>query len=239
MFKKTLDEKSTFMTSDGDYMVDLTESIFVDVNASDNPLSSFYKVSKDMNMRVDKVSSAIYGNVNYADVIMKYSNIDNPFAIEEGDIIVAPSLNNVYFNIKEISQHSNRGQSSESDTTYELVRNYHKYIDRSKVPSQNGSEANDLNVPSSTDNVINSLSDDSNNYYGDNTMTEPNMANKGKSGISVVNGRIYFGDNVSTSTSNIIDVEGSNDIKSDLVDCAKNGVTLGQFLNATIKNTIK
>ena len=41
-----------------------------------------------------------------------------------------------------------------------------------------------------------------------------------------------------SSTDNMIDVNGSNDTSSNIVDCAKNGVTLGQFLNAAIKNNI-
>ena len=235
MFKKALDEKSIFITPEGDYVVDITESMFLNVTDEMNPLCSFYKVSRDMTMRVDKVSSAIYGSVDYADVIMKYSNIDNPFAIEEGDVITAPSLTNVYFNIKEANQHLNGDDSTDSPTTYDLIKNYHKYIDKSKVPTRNGSESNDLVVPSSANNIINDLSDSNNT----GTMTEPNMANKGKSGVTVVNGRVYFGDNVSASTSDVIDVDGTNDTNSNIVDCAKNGVTLGQFLNATIKNTIK
>lgn len=241
MFKKALDEKSIFVTSEGDYVVDITESMFLNISDSMNPLCSFYKVSKDMTMRVDKVSSAIYGSVDYADVIMKYSNIDNPFAIEEGDVITAPSLSNVYFNIKEANQHPNGAGGQEGSSTYELIKNYHKYIDKSKVPTRNGSEANNLSVPSTANNVINDLSSsNSNSFYGsDGTMTEPNLANRGKSGVTVVNGRVYFGNNVSASTSDVIDVDGTNDTNSNLVDCAKNGVTLGQFLNATIKNTIK
>ena len=64
------------------------------------------------------------------------------------------------------------------------------------------------------------------------------MANKGKSGIQIINGKIYFGPTVTSSTDNMIDVNGSNDTSSNIVDCAKNGVTLGQFLNAAIKNNI-
>ena len=65
------------------------------------------------------------------------------------------------------------------------------------------------------------------------------MANRGQSGIFVSNGKIYFGNGVIANSSDVTDITGSNDVDNELVDCAKNGVTLGQFLNATIKNSIK
>ena len=68
---------------------------------------------------------------------------------------------------------------------------------------------------------------------------EANLANNGESGIKLVNGKIYFGNNVYSDPNDISDVRGSNKVDSDLVDCARNGVTLGQFLDATIRNNAK
>jgi hypothetical protein len=74
---------------------------------------------------------------------------------------------------------------------------------------------------------------------GGESPVEANLANKGQSGIRVANGKIYFGNGVIANSSDVTDVTGSNEVENELVDCAKNGVTLGQFLNATIKNSIK
>ena len=64
---------------------------------------------------------------------------------------------------------------------------------------------------------------------------EANLANNGDPGIYLKNGRIYFGKNVSTSSTNAVDIKGSNTVDNDLVDCAKDGTTLGQFLHSILK----
>lgn len=244
MFSKVLEEKNTYKNSEGVLLKDLTESIFINVNSIGDELCSYYRVSKDMEMRPDKISTSLYGENKYTEIILKYSNIDNPFSLEEGDFIIAPSFSNVYYNVKDLDDHekddsvytAGNANGRDDDSNYKLIENYHKYIDKSKIPSQIGSDQNMVDVPSSASQNTSSenfnLSDSTNGYI------EPNMANKGKSGIQIINGKIYFGPTVTSSTDNMIDVNGSNDTSSNIVDCAKNGVTLGQFLNAAIKNNI-
>ena len=80
-------------------MVNLTDSIF---GVKDSVVTcSFYKVKKNMEMRPDLMSIAAYGEEGYTEMIIKYSQIDNPFAIEEGDIIAVPTLNSVYDDVKD------------------------------------------------------------------------------------------------------------------------------------------
>ena len=54
---------------------------------------------------------------------------------------------------------------------------------------------------------------------------EANISKEGNNGITVKGGKIYFGS---------ID-ESLTSVDSSIVDCAANGVTLGDFLNATIR----
>ena len=79
MFSKVLEEKNTYKNSEGVLLKDLTESIFINVNSMGDELCSYYRVSKDMEMRPDKVSTSLYGENKYTEIILKYSNIDNPF----------------------------------------------------------------------------------------------------------------------------------------------------------------
>jgi hypothetical protein len=298
MFAKTLDSKSTY-TLNGIKLKDITEPIFKNGNSRLTGVMSYYKVSKEMEMRPDKIAYAAHGDMKYAEIILKESGIDNPFAIEFNDELLVPSLNTVYTNIKDLEDFMNSGEyenESSHQTPYDLVANYHKYIDKNKLPKENGSTVSGVNIPSSSSSIdpnllsstfagvtssgkqipgvgnntgvgglangigspsIAGYDANGNPIYGGNdgntpdnvlsgtggnnaqTPVEANMANRGQSGIFVSNGKIYFGNGVIANSSDVTDITGSNDVDNELVDCAKNGVTLGQFLNATIKNSIK
>lgn len=298
MFAKTLDSKSTY-TLNGIKLKDITEPIFKNGNSKLTGVMSYYKVSKEMEMRPDKIAYAAHGDMKYAEIILKESGIDNPFAIEFNDELLVPSLNTVYTNIKDVEDFMNSGEyenESSHQTPYDLVANYHKYIDKNKLPKENGSTVSEVNIPSSSSSIdpnllsstftgvtssgkqIPGVGDNTglsgltngigspsiagydangNPIYGGNdgntpgnvlggtganntqSPVEANMANRGQSGIFVSNGKIYFGNGVIANSSDVTDITGSNEVDNELVDCAKNGVTLGQFLNATIKNSIK
>ena len=71
MFSKVLEEKNTYKNSEGVLLKDLTESIFINVNSMGDELCSYYRVSKDMEMRPDKVSTSLYGENKYTEIILK------------------------------------------------------------------------------------------------------------------------------------------------------------------------
>lgn len=229
MFKYTLDSKDSFTNSDNIEMLDLTESIF-SMSDTGTVLYSYYKATKETNMRPDRISIFACGTDDYTEMIMKYSFIDNPFAIEEGDILAVPSVSSAYNEVNTVKF----DDSSKDKSNYSFVKNYHKYIDKNKVPDAPGSDENNFSVISPSAGAKSSIT----STLGAKSSVEANIANGGKSGIHIMNGRIYFGDTVSVASNNVEDVDGSNKVKSDLVDCAENGVTIGQFLNATIKNSI-
>ena len=296
MFKKSIDSKSTFFR-DGIEMVDLTEPIFKTSDLTYHGILSYYKVSKDMEMRPDKLGYAAYGDISYTEIILKESGIDNPFSIEFNDDLYIPSLNTVYTNIKDSDEFDENPDyvraTSGKETPYDLIANYHKYIDKNKLPKSNGSDIVSVSIPSTNTSIdpnllssaytgvtssgnptmsntgvggnigspigspsIAGFDSQGNPIYSatagegavsnpnitgstGNSPVEANLANKGQSGIRVANGKIYFGNGVIANSSDVTDVVGSNEVENELVDCAKNGVTLGQFLNATIKNSIK
>ncbi len=242
MFKNSIDNKQAYTNNEGIDMIDLTDSIF---GVKDSVVTcSFYKVRKNMEMRPDLMSIAAFGEDTYAEMIVKYSQIDNPFSIEEGDIIAVPTLNSIYDDVKDIYANSTGIE------TYNLVKNYHKYIDKSKVPAKLGAEESTAYVDSvnnkENNSLINTNTPSANTgsipANSNNSSIEPvegNLANNGQSGIFLKNGRLYFGPNVSSKPNDVTDIEGNNIADSELVDCARNDVTIGQFLNATLKNSLK
>ena len=196
MFSRSLDKKKTYIF-DGIEVVDLSESIF-DPKKAMTQICTPYKVSKELEMRPDLVSKYLYGSTDYTEMLLKYSLINNPFSIERGDLIFAASLSNIYNPVKD----------TEMDTTgaFDAVKNYHKYIDKNKVPDKAGS-----------DNVTQKI---------EKSPSEANISKKGDSGLTVKNGKIYFG----AIDEQVVPVDDA------LIECATDGTTLGEFLNATIKN---
>ena len=196
MFSRSLDKKKTYIF-DGIEVVDLSESIF-DPKKAMTQICTPYKVSKELEMRPDLVSKYLYGSTDYTEMLLKYSLINNPFSIERGDLIFAASLSNIYNPVKD----------TEMDTTgaFDAVKNYHKYIDKNKVPDKAGS-----------DNVTQKI---------EKSPAEANISKKGDSGLTVKNGKIYFG----AIDEQLVPVDDA------LIECATDGTTLGEFLNATIKN---
>ena len=200
MFSRSLDKKKTYIF-DGIEVVDLSESIF-DPKKAMTQICTPYKVSKELEMRPDLVSKYLYGSTDYTEMLLKYSLINNPFALEKDDLIYAASLSDIYTPVKE-SEVDNNG-------VFDAIKNYHKYIDKSKVPENPGSDKVSVNIPG----------------VKNDSGSEPNISKTGDTGLTVKNGKIYFGDIDDQITS----------VDSSIVNCATNGTSLGEFLNAALRN---
>ena len=212
MFKKSIDNKKTYNVADDIPVVDLAEGIF-DSKYAMSQICEVYKVPKNMEMRPDLVSKALYGSTDYTEMILKYSLILNPFAMEKDDMIFSPALTSIYKPVKDVLD--------DPTDTFDAVKNYHKYIDKDKVPEKSGSDSVNLNISKNMggDKKI------QNGGNGLNGNMEANISKEGNNGITVKDGKIFFGS---------ID-ESLSSVDSSIVDCATDGVTLGEFLNATIR----
>ena len=216
MFSKTLDSKGRYTVGDGIEVVDLADTIF-NPNVSAKHLYSIYKISKEYDMRPDLVSMALYGTTDYTEMVLKYSMINNPFAIEAGDMVFASSLTSIYNAVKDVEY--------EKTVMFDAIKNYHKYIDKKKVPDSPGSDK--VKDKSSYDPNAGYNGSTTANGLNNNGPVEANITKTGNSGITIKDGKIYFGaveDSVSS-------------VDSSIVDCAVSGVTLGEFLNATLRNS--
>lgn len=199
MFTRTLDSKGTYKIDQGIEVIDLADGIF-DPNKAMTQICSIYKVRKEYEMRPDLISSVLYGTTDYTEMILKYSLINNPFALEKDDLIYGASMSDIYNPVKD----------TEIDNTgvFDAVKNYHKYIDKSKVPEKPGSDKVNISIPSS------------------NKDSEANISKTGNTGLTVKDGKIYFGD---------IDDQITK-VDSSIVNCATNGTSLGEFLNTALRN---
>ena len=175
MFLNSIDKKPFFVRPDGIRVRDLTASMF---NMSSNNYVSYqaYKVPKEFEMRPDLIAGAAYNNTLYAEFILKYNGISNPFTIKEGDLILIPALETM----KVIVSSPNGGTPAGGNT----IRDSYKYIDPLKFPKVNSTFQNRqiAAVP--------------------NGALPPNIAKEGETQIAYRNGRVYFGESVQTCLTN-------------------------------------
>lgn len=175
MFEKVIDNKSLIIDKNDETIIDLTESCFKDkINPNIN--FTLKRVPKNMIMRMDLISLAQYDTDEYTEILLKYNDISNPFTLNFDDIIIIPTFESIAENIQPKVVKNNIAK---------MVRNYHRFIDTTKLPETVGSEVNNVKIKK--------------NY------TEPNMTKEDSKSIVMRNGRIYFGanSNVACSTDGI------------------------------------
>jgi len=176
MFPNSLDKKPLFTRPDGIKVRDLTKSMF---NMDSNNYLSYemYKVPREYEMRPDLISAAVYNNTLYAEYILKFNGISNPFTIKEGDIILIPNLDSA-------DAITSKTQGTEVDGAATL-RNSYKYIDPLKIPKKDDTFANRQIVGGAKEGAL-----------------PPNISETGEKQITYRNGRVYFGESVDTCLEN-------------------------------------
>lgn len=165
MFENVIDKKIEKAKYKDYELLDLTSTIFNE-NKSNDIIFNVYRVPDSMKMRIDLVSIAAYGTDKYSDLLLKYNGISNPFSLDKDDILLIPTLDTIENDLKPIVT------SAEAASK---IRNYHRYIDKGKAPSNIGSQQSTIKI-------------DKNVEY-----KEANLADSGVESITLRNGRIYFG----------------------------------------------
>jgi hypothetical protein len=179
MFLNSLDKKPFFKKDDGNTVRDLTQTMF-DFRANNYTSLNAFKVSRDYVMRPDLISQAVYNNTIYAEYILKYNGISNPFSIQEGDVILIPNLDSAIKN-------TNTTQGTATDNASQRLRDSYKYIDPTKIPK---TDANSVKFEDRNLNKKKTIKDGA---------LPPNIADEGVSQIVERNGRIYFGEGIGES----------------------------------------
>lgn len=173
MFKNTLDSKDTYIDKNGIELVDLGISIFDTKFIYSGITCNIYKGFDGLNMRMDNLSNALYSTEDYTEMLLKYNDIQNPFSVDESSTFIVPSIVDITKNVTQPTYVTRQNQEN-------LVRNYHKYIDKSKLPDTTGSEKNDMSIDSAEPSI---------------QLQEPNITDVGTSAITEIGNRLYFGAN--------------------------------------------
>lgn len=154
---------------DGEDVIDMAQRSIIYKNDKIEVVSTLI-VTKKFQMRPDLISMSAWGSTNDADLLMKYNGVSNPFSIEEGDLFVVPSLeqmrNNLYVPAPETITQEVR--------TKKQLKNIEKkkYNDRKKAAdAKSGTKAPALG-------------------------NSPNIANPGDQEIVYKDGKVIFGPNV-------------------------------------------
>jgi hypothetical protein len=173
MFLNSIDRKPFFSKADGAIIRDLTQTMF-DFNTNNYVSFQAYRVPLEYQMRIDLISQSVYNNTLYAEYILKYNGISNPFSISDGDVILIPNLDSAKENTK------NTGVASGSDAE-NRIRNSYKYLDPTKAPVKDGQV----------------LDFDNRNLQEE--ALPPNISQEGEAQVVYRNGRVYFGENIGNS----------------------------------------
>jgi hypothetical protein len=213
MFLRSIDQKPKFTRPDGIVVRDLTDSMF-NLRNKNYVTYNVYRVPRDYVMRPDLISKVVYNNSLYAEMILKYNGISNPFSINEGDIILIPNLESTQANIK-------KRESKTATSGANTIRNSYKYIDPTKIPKktselQNFDNRNIGNVAETSDQIGTAGLTSAQQVSVGSGALPPNIAEEGSTQITYRNGRVYFGDSTAT--------------------CLKSGSSVSEFLVNVIKS---
>lgn len=87
---KVLRKKPT-ITIDGEDYIDLSVNSFISDDVFDS-IIGFEVVNEDHAMRPDLICLKWYNTTEHLDILLKANNIFNPYSIQEGDILIIPSI---------------------------------------------------------------------------------------------------------------------------------------------------
>jgi hypothetical protein len=166
IISKLLRIKAIFTLKDGTRIMDLISSTFKfnDSNSSLGPVL----VKSEEAMRPDLLAERIYSNHEKWDVILKFNGISNPFSLDEGEILLAPSDNTMGKMIISPRQVPEKGTEPAKANEERLVK--------PKTPKDKKRLAA----------LKNKISE----------VTPPNVNMSGESNVRIVNGRVIFGGNM-------------------------------------------
>jgi hypothetical protein len=157
-------------------MTDLIYSTFSFPDGTDG--AGVVAVSEYENMRPDLMANRLYGDQSKWDAILKYNGISNPFSIQEGDLLYAlpfSSLESVYISPRTIEEREQKQESgSKSQKVSKKDKNRVRNLERKSSKNADG-----VNI-------------------GENGELPPNLSKAGDKSIKVKDGRLIFGEDVTT-----------------------------------------
>ena len=170
---KLLKRKRFFTKENGDQIIDLASST---LNSSklNSTGASYIIVKEDEVMRPDLVCNRVYGDQNRLDALLKFNGISNPFSIDFGDFLIGLPFSSMDSLYKQPDVISEKG-IQKADTTENLFNNPKTDKDRARLDDLK-KKANAAILP-------------------------PNVNQPGSKNVKVKDGRVIFGEDVTSINS--------------------------------------
>jgi len=154
-------------------------------------------VSSDLAMRLDLIAKIYFENSNKLDALMKFNGISNPFSVDEGDIILVPSTEDMKkaFAVK-------TGKDKETNKE-DLIK---KFFDPDRMSKKDKKRLAYLKEKSAQ--LAN----------GSATNLPPNFAEPGSKELQVIDGQVVFGNDVVPQKDNCTDPLSKARAKSKILE---------------------
>jgi hypothetical protein len=236
MFAKSLDNKILKLDPNGNQIVDLTVGTISTNQAISN--YTFRNVPDDYVMRPDLIALSELGSTDYAEYILMFNQIGNPFSIQKDDILMIPEL----IEAQEMTSASaSNGLNSTYDSSIQdlLVKSYWKHAGNR---AENTVDMDSYDKYENTEIPSGNVTEEPEDLDVQGVSTVPYLLDEGGSAIISKNGRIYLNDGnnnqgVTDITSGNIDAvlqQTLSNVATKLSDanCTYNGTNLADFIKA-------
>ena len=238
MFTYTIDKKPDIRDPKGNIIKNFATSLF---NKNSTGISDYLVRRVDSEkyaMRPDLISFAMYGKDLFAEYILKFSGISNPFSLYDEDVLKIPNEQMVYGMMavnhpeEEVSDGNNLAQ----------IRNSFKYYDPSlNMYTKDGQSYRDLKNMKIPSGII----DAGKIQNKTGSIMVPYISEDGRTAVTIRNGYVYFGEdtglniagqdgviNAANITTAIQKAINSTATKLSDTNCLYNGTNLADFVRA-------
>lgn len=243
MFVYTIDKKPEITDPKGNTIVDFIKPLF---NSESTGVADYQIMRVDTEkyqMRPDLISMAMYGDIDEAEYILKFSGISNPFSLDKDDILKIPNDQEVYGMMAVNTP--DEDTTNTVDTAAEIRHNF-KYYDPELNPyNKDGQSYRDLENKKIPSGII----DKGKIVNKTGNIMVPYISEDGRTAVTIRNGKVYFGEdsglNIASSekisqvaniTSTIQNAINNTMTKLSDSNCLYNGSNLADFVRTNFNN---
>jgi hypothetical protein len=167
---KTLANKRRILDKNSEYIVDLTESTLDPVLYKNIRITDVIVVAPDFVMRPELVALTVYGSSSDLDILLKFNSISNPYSLDAGQILLVPDKNDFFTKF--------RNNAAVIKDVNDIV------FDKKKLPAKDLARLTFLQAKAAQ-------------QQNPGTVLPANFDDQGNREVSVRDGKIIFGENVS------------------------------------------
>lgn len=134
-------------------------------------------------MRPDLVSQMMYDTDEYAEFVLKFAGISNPFSLDDDDVLLIPNDMQAIGMMADNQSGSEDAEGMVSSGTMAQIRNFFKFVNHEYQPDRTSYDRlKNTNIPSG---VISPTPENETPVY---------IGEDGKTAVTIRGGRVYFGE---------------------------------------------